>query len=131
MIQGKCLCGEISYTLDGELLYLYNCHCVQCRAASGSSFATNASIMGKDFHINDPGKLLSSYQTAAGSRHFCSACGSPIYCSTSDNDEFPTLQCGTITGFPDKALDANIWVSEKCSWSTIDDAIKQFDKHPQ
>jgi hypothetical protein len=75
MIHGKCLCGEITYTLASELLYLYHCHCVECRRFSG---------------------------------------GSPIYSQAEQGGEFTSLHCGAISNPPDKALDANFWVSEKC-----------------
>ena len=39
MIEGSCLCGEVSYTLESDLLFLYHCHCVECRKFSGSSNA--------------------------------------------------------------------------------------------
>ncbi|MGI9285802.1 MAG: GFA family protein [Pseudomonadales bacterium] len=131
MIKGKCLCGEIKYTLTSELLDLYNCHCSQCRAFSGSSFATNASIIGNDFKISDPNHNLAKYETNKGERYFCKSCGSPIYSCAKDGEEFPTLHCGSITGYPKKGLDANIWVSEKCAWTEIDEDIQSFDGFPE
>ena len=62
MLQGKCLCGAISYTLEGELLYLYHCHCNECRAFSGASFATNAAVEAAVFTLQDPG--LSNFDEA-------------------------------------------------------------------
>lgn len=53
MVKGRCLCGEISYVLNGEILYLYNCQ--ECRAFSGSSYAKNALIMTEDLQVSDPG----------------------------------------------------------------------------
>jgi hypothetical protein len=36
-MHGKCLCGEVRFTLSGELPNLYQCHCSLCRKVSGSS----------------------------------------------------------------------------------------------
>jgi hypothetical protein len=51
MIHGKCLCGEITYTLASELLYLYHCHChcVECRCFSGGSPIYSQAEQGGEF----------------------------------------------------------------------------------
>ncbi|WP_101758120.1 GFA family protein [Oceanicoccus sp. KOV_DT_Chl] len=131
MINGKCLCGEIQYSLKSELLFLYNCHCTQCRAFSGSSFATNASIIAKDLEISDKNGNMSVYKTDSGCRHFCKSCGTPIYSFGKDNEEYPTLHCGSIIGYPEKKVDANFWLSEKCSWVNINQEAENFDYAPE
>ncbi len=130
MITGKCLCGEISYSLNSDLLYLYHCHCEQCRAFSGSSFATNASIIGKDLNLKDPNSNLKKFETKNGVRCFCQNCGSPIYSYARENKKLPALHCGTITGYPDKRLDANIHMAEKCYWTKVDHTVDNFQRTP-
>lgn len=43
-MNGSCLCGEIRYVTDGDIVGINYCHCVQCRKASGTAFATNAVV---------------------------------------------------------------------------------------
>ncbi len=128
-ITGRCLCGEITYTLAGELLFLYHCHCVECRRFSGASFATNATVVRADLQIEDPQHKLSRYPLTTGSRYFCSDCGSPIY-SSADDGEICALHCGNIIDPPAKVLDANLWTSEKCPWAVIDPDVQNFEKAP-
>ncbi|KIW15735.1 hypothetical protein PV08_05785 [Exophiala spinifera] len=40
MLSGSCLCGDISYTISGEVLTKAICHCLTCRKLSGSSYTT-------------------------------------------------------------------------------------------
>ena len=127
MVRGSCLCGEISYTLESDLLFLYHCHCLECRKFSGSSNATNATVVGADLKIADPNNKLTSFSLQNGARYFCSNCGSPIY-STADGGEYPSLHCGSINEYPDRQLDANLWTSEKCSWTRIDPDVQNFAK---
>ena len=35
---GGCLCGNIKYEVDGDLIRTLNCHCDDCRRAIGASF---------------------------------------------------------------------------------------------
>lgn len=128
MLKGKCLCGEITYTLNGELLFLYNCHCVQCRAFSGSSFATNASILKDDFEVFDPGNNLTFFEANMGKRAFCGKCGSPIYSFITGKEQFPSLHCGSISDYPEKKLDANLFTSEKCAWVQIDESVSNYER---
>lgn len=129
MLRGKCLCGAVSYRIEGELLYLYHCHCVECRAFSGASFATNASVEASAFQLQDPGRRLRRYPVGeAGGRYFCSDCGSPIYSAASDGQDFISLHCGSLQAPPEKALDANLWTGEKCPWVELPQAPDNFDK---
>jgi hypothetical protein len=59
-----------------------------CRRASGSSFATNASVRKENFRILDGGELMKEYESSPGSRRaFCSNCGSPLYKTFADIPE--------------------------------------------
>ena len=40
-ITGGCLCGDIRYEVEGEPFRTANCHCDDCRKATGSAYATN------------------------------------------------------------------------------------------
>ena len=41
---GSCLCGAITYEVYGEVLNMWNCHCIHCRKITGAAFATNIFI---------------------------------------------------------------------------------------
>ena len=43
-LAGKCLCGAIEYTVADEFEYALNCHCSDCRRATGSAFKAFAGI---------------------------------------------------------------------------------------
>jgi hypothetical protein len=49
MITGKCLCGKVRYEINGRLGPVVYCHCSMCRRATGSAFATNASVRANEF----------------------------------------------------------------------------------
>jgi hypothetical protein len=51
MLKGSCLCGGIQYEIDADLGPVTNCHCGQCRKASGSAFASNASVPAASFRF--------------------------------------------------------------------------------
>ena len=50
-IAGGCLCGAIRYEINGEPFRTANCHCDDCRRATGSAFATNIFVEEKNLKI--------------------------------------------------------------------------------
>jgi hypothetical protein len=51
MLEGRCRCGGIEYTIEGEVGSIDFCHCSYCRRASGSAFAANATIRRDAFRL--------------------------------------------------------------------------------
>ena len=41
MQTGRCLCGEVTYELDGDLIATAVCHCDHCQRQSGAAFSVN------------------------------------------------------------------------------------------
>ena len=40
MLNGSCNCGGATFTVDGEIWSISNCHCGQCRKQSGNVWAS-------------------------------------------------------------------------------------------
>ncbi len=38
---GSCLCGEVTYQVEGDFEKFYLCHCERCRKDTGSAHAAN------------------------------------------------------------------------------------------
>ena len=73
MLVGRCLCGGIEYEIDGKVGAIDFCHCSYCRRASGSAFASNATISRASFRLRSGDALLREYEsTPAKFRSFCS-----------------------------------------------------------
>ena len=46
---GSCLCGSVNYNSNSDPLVIQNCHCDQCRKATGSVYLTNLFIKEENF----------------------------------------------------------------------------------
>ncbi|MBE7158957.1 MAG: GFA family protein, partial [Rhodospirillales bacterium] len=44
LLSGACLCGRMAYEVADAFEYAMNCHCSQCRRATGSAFKPFAGI---------------------------------------------------------------------------------------
>jgi hypothetical protein len=130
LLSGKCLCGGVRFEITSPLGPVVQCHCSMCRRATGTAFATNASVRSRDFRVVQGAELLSEYESSPGSwRVFCSRCGSPVFGRVPVVD-LVRVRLGTLDGDPGARPIADIWVGSKAPWFAIADALERFDEAP-
>ena len=126
MLEGSCLCGGVRYEISGELGPSVHCHCGQCRKASGTSFATNASVPTGDFRFVEGESLVARFESSPGQfRCFCSRCGSPLIKRIAAKPEEVRIRLGTLDSDPGTKPVAHIFVSFKAPWVAITDELPQ------
>ena len=83
---GHCACGQVTYGFDTEPNFIANCHCTDCKRASGGEMATFVAVPDTDFTVFGGTTRSFSYgpdtETCAGQgldRVFCTNCGSRVF----------------------------------------------------
>lgn len=128
MNHGSCLCGDVSWDLNGPLTMLVNCHCTMCRKAHGSDFASFAMGSAADFcWLSGKERIVSFCSSEQGKRGFCGRCGSV---TPSVDGDMVFLPAGSLDGDIERPLDAHIFVKNKAPWHDISDDAPQFDAYP-
>ena len=76
---GRCLCGEVTYEIDGDVMAVAVCHCEHCQRQSGGAFSTNLVIRPDQLTVHGE---LSVYEDRGRTgdavyvlRKFCGSCG--------------------------------------------------------
>jgi len=124
MITGRCLCGNIRYEIAGRLGPIVYCHCSMCRRATGSAFATSASVRTSEFGVVAGSELISEYESSPSNvRAFCSRCGSPLYCKFFG---LVHIRLGGLDDDPGGRPVAHVWAHSKAPWHEITDSLVQF-----
>lgn len=124
MLKGSCLCGGIQYEIDATLGLVSNCHCSQCRKASGASFVPSASVPADSFRFVAGAELLREWESSPGVRRcFCSRCGSPLIKRNSAHPERIRLRLGTLDSDPGVKPSKHIYVGSKAAWVDITDGL--------
>lgn len=127
LLTGSCLCGRVRYEIDARPLAMYHCHCSVCRAASGAGFVTNIVVKSKNFHVVDGSASLGKHASSPGKRrHFCAACGSPIFSLGEATSDRVSVRCGTLHGDPGLRPGFHAYVDSKAPWVEISDGLRQF-----
>ncbi len=124
MIKGSCMCGEVTYSIQGEIGDITHCHCTTCRKAHGAAFSTVASVKINDFTFITGENLMKCYQSSTDKvRCFCSNCGSHIYAHREGQQHY-ILRLGTLDDDPKAQSKNHIWLSLKAPWYDIDEDSK-------
>ena len=127
MFTGGCLCGGIKFSIAGELQPLQLCHCLQCRKASGTAFASVVPIKACDFALLSGAELLRHFESSAGKeRAFCSRCGSPVYSRRASLPDALRIRAGLIDQPLPVRPGLHQHVAGKANWWTTSDDFRQF-----
>ncbi len=129
-MQGKCLCGGVSFSLSGELPNLYQCHCSLCRKVTGSSANAAFRIDLVQLSWNSGEELIQEYQSETGFKsHFCSCCGSPLPNLTAEDSAW-WVPVGLLEGDQRLQVGAHVFVGSRAGWDVVADSGQQFDEMP-
>jgi hypothetical protein len=126
-LHGRCLCGAIEYTVADQFRYALNCHCANCRRATGAAFKPFAGIERDKLGIRKGADslLLFGGDTAHDAR--CKVCGSLLY-SLVREGAFVHVALGTLVDEPAIRPSAHIFVGSKAPWFSITDELPQHEE---
>ena len=128
-LAGACLCGTVRFSVEDGFRYALNCHCSQCRRATGAAFKPFAGIeRAKLQFVAGEGKLL-IYGDAANHDAHCSRCGSFLFSVVRDG-KYVHVNLGVLRDAPSIGPTAHIYVGSKAPWYTITDDLPQHKELP-
>ena len=132
VFSGKCLCGNVTYKCHAEPTVIFNCHCEDCRRATGSVFGTNLFVPEDELEIFGE---VSSYSHTADSgstmtKRFCSNCGSLLFGNNSAKNNVVSIRAGTVDQLDLIKPVVNVFMDSKISSTSIDKNLKQASRMP-
>ncbi|HEX9619871.1 MAG TPA: GFA family protein [Polyangiaceae bacterium] len=131
-IRGSCLCGAVTFVVDGKLIGARYCHCTRCRKGRSAAHASNLLAAADAVRFTRGQELIASYKVpkARYFMHcFCRRCGSPV----------PRIDAGRSLGVvPMGALDddvplrpaCHIFFASKAPWYSAADDLPRYDEYP-
>jgi len=129
MLQGRCYCGAVQYEVADAFQYAANCHCSDCRRATGSAFKPFAGIEAQKLRLTKGAKSVLIYGEPAQNHDVhCACCGSLLY-SVLQQGGRVHVALGSLVDSPSIRPSAHIFVGDKAPWHSITDALPQFEGH--
>ena len=128
MLQGRCECGAVRYRVADAFRYAANCHCSQCRAATGSAFKPFAGIERDKLELVDglDSLLIVGEEDANNTR--CAACGSLLFSVVRDG-AYVHVALGSLVDAPSIRPAHHIFVGSKAPWFEITDDLPQYEEY--
>ena len=122
--RGRCLCGAVSYRIEGDPGGVAYCHCSMCRRQTGHFYAT-ISIKREQLTIDGEASVSWYASSDEARRGFCARCGSALFWkSTASND------IAVLAGSLDKPTglqgEGHIFVADKGDYYEIADDLPQY-----
>jgi hypothetical protein len=122
MPKGSCLCGAVTFEVEGPLPGPDACHCTQCRKHSGHVFAsTDVKRSAVTIH---GAEHLTWYPTVKARRGFCATCGSSLFWDPFERD-WIGIAMGAFDGPTGTHLAIHIHVADKGDYYEIADGVPQ------
>ena len=128
MLSGRCLCGAVRYVVADEFLYAANCHCSNCRRATGSAFKPFAGVERNKLRLTAGDQNVMVFGDESSARDVrCKLCGSLLYSVVRDG-AFVHVTMGTLVDTPSIRPSKHIFVGSKAPWFTITDDLPQYEE---
>ncbi|MFM8648674.1 MAG: GFA family protein [Actinomycetota bacterium] len=120
---GRCLCGKVLYSLEGDPIATAVCHCSHCQRQGGSAFSVNLIAMSSQMTVNGE---LAAYEERGEKgdqvyvrRRFCSTCGSPILSEIVLSEGVIAVKAGTLDDVSDVKPTVEAWCVDRQPWAVL------------
>lgn len=123
MPKGSCLCGAVSFEVDGPLRPPDACHCTQCRKQSGHFWAST-DVPRTALAIQGADNLTWFKSSEKVRRGFCSTCGAALFWDPIHKDVMG-IAMGAFDDPTDTHMAIHIFVAEKGDYYDIVDGLPQ------
>ncbi len=128
---GGCLCGGIRYEVKGDPVRTANCHCDDCRRATGASFTTNVFVRSEDLVVLKGTPKKFEHKADSGNvmtKEFCPDCGSQLFGYGSGSPGLQHVKVGTIDDASNIRPAMNVFTSKKLPFTILSDETENFER---
>ncbi|MBM10241.1 MAG: hypothetical protein CMF69_11880 [Magnetovibrio sp.] len=132
-ISGKCLCGNISYQSFAEPEFTANCHCTDCRAATGAVYSTICFIKADQLTINGKTKTFQHLSDRGNTmtKHFCPTCGSQLFGENTARNGMIGIRAGSIDQIDKIKPSRQVYISSRIPSTPIDSELPVSHRMPE
>jgi len=119
LFTGRCLCGKATYEATAEPVGVGVCHCKNCQRQTGTSFSLIVGVPEASFSAS--GETIRVFEDRGSSggkvlRHFCGACGSPLYTIAEMAPGVRFMKAGTLDDTSMLDPSASYWTDDRQAW---------------
>jgi hypothetical protein len=125
-VSGGCLCGSVRYRLHAEPRQTSNCHCLDCRRASGAPFVTWGSVRRHDVEIIS-GEVR-KVRFAGRLRSFAQCCGTALFFEDHPDCEWLDVTMASLDQPQAYPPEVDIWIEDRLPWVGLDPSRPTYEQ---
>ena len=129
---GGCLCKAVTYKSNADPLMILNCHCENCRRATGSVFGTNMFV--PEDQLQFDGELTTfNHKAASGNtitNQFCTKCVTQLFRSSSGRHNVVSVRAGTVDDPNILKPNMNVFTDSMVPSTQLDQNLPSATKMP-
>ena len=131
-ISGSCLCGSVTYSGVAEPVMAGNCHCIDCKKASGSGYAPTLFFQESALTINGDVKYFAKAGDSgkAVKRGFCPNCGSQLFGKPDALPGLIAVRAGSLSELSQFKPQIDLYAGRAPAWDAMDPALPKFVEAP-
>lgn len=122
--QGRCLCGAVSFEIDGPLRDVVVCHCSQCRRQHGSPPGYTQAAW-EHVRLRGEENLVWYRSSEKARRGFCRICGSSLFWEPIGTGRV-SIAAGSLEPPTGLRTIRHIFVADKGDYYEIHDGLEQL-----
>jgi hypothetical protein len=125
----------VTYSADAEPVAQAVCHCTDCQRQTGNPFSVIVGVPRAALEVE--GTTLASFATIGDDhggetrRHFCSACGSPVFSIAAAVPELAFIKAGSLDDGSWLEPAVEVWTRSAQPWSPHFEHAAQLERGPQ
>jgi hypothetical protein len=124
-LNGRCLCGAITFTIRAPFRPIIVCHCRQCARWTGHAVYATA-VAPERFELKTGSRELSWFRASeSAKRGFCKACGSSLFWKP-DSGTHISILAGTLDPPIGLAVATHVHCANRSDYFDIDESARCF-----
>ena len=129
---GRCLCGDVRYTVNTNPIVTRACWCKLCQTLATGNATINLAFPTSAVTVTGE---LQDYASVADSgnrmhRRFCPNCGVHLFSEAEERPNIIIVRAGTLDDIEQIEIQGIIWTSEAPHWAYLDPNVAHFEKQP-
>lgn len=131
-LTSSCACGAVTMHVEGQVLSMLMCSCLDCQKATGTGHSTVALVSSPSLSVAGETKRFDRTADSGATfrRHFCPDCGTPLYGQSSRAPDMRMLPVGFFAGetawFDPGQL---IFARSRQAWDLFADHLPQHQRY--
>lgn len=131
-VEGRCLCGEVTFSVSGEISAFHICYCSRCRHSTGSAHASNIFTVPENITWTSGQENIQRFELVSAkswAKQFCKVCGSGLpYVNRAGTHS--VIPAGSLESKIDLDPDDKIFCESRTEWAESIPAQVEFAQYP-